>query len=52
MHVFEEVLYSKRSFEEFLANERTYQLPTAIILLFVTLSIYAISFTKPITRTG
>lgn len=47
MHVFEEVLYNKNTFEDFLANEKPINyLPAIVITFFVTLSIYAISFYK------
>jgi sensor histidine kinase YesM len=47
LHVFEEVLYNKNSFEYFLANEKPLNyLPAIVITFFITLSIYAISFYK------
>lgn len=47
MHVFEEVLYNKKPFQDFMANEKPINyLPAIVITFFVTLSIYAISFYK------
>ncbi|MDI6045959.1 2TM domain-containing protein [Flavobacterium yafengii] len=47
MHVFEEVVYNKNSFDYFLANEKpSSYLASIIITFFVTLSIYTISFYK------
>ncbi|MFV8322933.1 histidine kinase [Flavobacterium sp. LS2R12] len=47
MHVFEVVVYSKNSFDYFLANEKpSSYLGSIIITFFVTLSIYTISFYK------
>ena len=47
MHIFEVVVYDKRSFSYFLENEKpaNYLLPI-IITFFVTLSIYSVSFYK------
>jgi sensor histidine kinase YesM len=47
MHLFEEVVYNKNSFDYFLANEKpSSYLASIIITFFVTLSIYTISFYK------
>jgi sensor histidine kinase YesM len=47
LHVFEEVVYNKNSFDYFLANEKpSNYLASIIITFFVTLSIHAISFYK------
>ena len=47
MHVFEEVVYNKNSFDYFLVNEKpSSYLASIIITFFVTLSIYTISFYK------
>ena len=47
LHVFEEVLYNKNSFDYFLANEKpSNYLASIIITFFVTLSVHAISFYK------
>jgi hypothetical protein len=47
MHVFEEVVYNKNSFDYFLANEKpSSYLGSIVITFFVTLSIYTISFYK------
>jgi hypothetical protein len=47
MHVFEIVIYSKHSFEYFIANEKPINYLTSIIItFFVTVSVYAISFYK------
>ena len=47
LHLFEEVVYDKQTFEYFIENEKpsNYLMPI-IITFFVTLSIYAISFYK------
>ena len=47
MHVFEEVVYNKNSFDYFLTNEKpSSYLGSIIITFFVTLSIYTITFYK------
>lgn len=47
MHVFEEVIYSKHSIQEFLANERPANYLFAIVITFlVTLSLYSFHFYK------
>ena len=47
LHVFEEVVYNKNTFNYFLANEKPSNYLTSIIItFFVTLSIHAISFYK------
>lgn len=47
MHLFEEVVYNKNSFDYFLANEKpSSYLASIIITFFVTLSIYTIFFYK------
>lgn len=47
LHVFEEVVYNKNTFDYFLANEKpSNYLASIIITFFVTLSIHAISFYK------
>lgn len=47
LHIFEEVIYNKNTFDYFLANEKPANYLSAIIItFFVTLSVHAISFYK------